>query len=90
MPISRDEMRVFRQHHLAARDVGARIGQELSGAAARRRSIAGSPASSTSSVCSTITTASAPRGTIPPVAIVVAEPAPLQRRRMPRRRSPRR
>ncbi len=43
------------------------------GAAARRRSIAAS-ALSTSSVCSTITTASAPRGTTPPVAMVVAVP----------------
>ena len=53
------------------------------GAAARRRSIAGAPASSTSSVCSIITTASAPRGTTPPVAIVVAVPGvDLERRRM--------
>ena len=41
------------------------------GAAARRTSTAAS-APSTSSVCSTITTASAPRGTTPPVAMVVA------------------
>ena len=43
------------------------------GAAARRRSIAGAP-SSISSVCSIITTASAPRGITPPVAIAVAVP----------------
>ena len=43
------------------------------GAAARRSSIAGAPAS-ISSVCSIITTASAPRGMTPPVAIVVAVP----------------
>src|SRR5262252_7408053 len=49
------------------------------GAAARRRSIAGTPLSSTNSVCSTMTTASAPRGTTPPVAMVVAEPAPTSR-----------
>ena len=51
---------------------------------ARRTSIAGTDRSSTSSVCSIITTASAPRGTTPPVAIVVAEPgSDLERRRMP-------
>ena len=44
------------------------------GAAARRTSMAGVAASPTRSVCSIITTASAPRGTTPPVAIVVAEP----------------
>ena len=43
------------------------------GAAARRRSIAGA-AASISSVCSIITTASAPRGITPPVAIAVAVP----------------
>ena len=43
------------------------------GAAARRSSIAGSPAS-INSVCSIITTASAPRGITPPVAMVVAVP----------------
>ena len=43
------------------------------GATARRRSIAGA-AASISSVCSIITTASAPRGTTPPVAIAVALP----------------
>ena len=44
------------------------------GATVRRRSMAGAPSPSTSSVCSIMTTASAPRGTMPPVAIVVAEP----------------
>ena len=43
------------------------------GAAARRSSMRGAP-SSISSVCSIITTASAPRGITPPVAIVVAVP----------------
>ena len=53
------------------------------GAAARRTSIAGAPVSSTSSVCSIITTASAPRGTTPPVAMVVAVPGvTVERRRM--------
>ncbi len=43
-------------------------------ATARRRSIAGAASSSISSVCSIITTASAPRGMTPPVAIAVAVP----------------
>ena len=43
-------------------------------AAARRTSIAGAASSSISSVCSIITTASAPRGMTPPVAIAVAVP----------------
>ena len=44
------------------------------GAAARRTSIAGLCASSSRSVCSIITTASAPRGITPPVASAVAVP----------------
>ena len=63
MPISREPMRCAApQQRLAARDVGARIGDELpgrDGAAQvdrRRRGV------SISSVCSIITTASAPRG----------------------------
>ena len=44
------------------------------GATVRRRSMAGAPSPSSNSVCSIMTTASAPRGTMPPVAIVVAEP----------------
>ena len=43
-------------------------------AAARRRSIAGAVSCSINSVCSIITTASAPRGMTPPVAIAVAVP----------------
>ena len=43
-------------------------------AAARRRSMAGLISSSINSVCSIITTASAPRGMTPPVAIAVAVP----------------
>ena len=43
-------------------------------ATARRSSIAGAASSSISSVCSIITTASAPRGMTPPVAIAVAVP----------------
>ena len=44
--------------------------------AGRRISIRVWPLSSTASVCSTMTTASAPRGTIPPVAIRAAVPGP--------------
>ena len=75
MPISRDEMRVPRRSTIfAARDVGARIGDELAGRDRAPHVDGRRCTSSTSSVCSIITTASAPRGTTPPVAIVVAVP----------------
>ena len=74
MPISREPIALaLAQQRLAARDVGAGIGDEL--ARRRRRGGSRSPARvSISSVCSIITTASAPRGTTPPVAMVVAVP----------------
>ena len=43
-------------------------------AAARRSAMTGAASASISSVCSIITTASAPRGMTPPVAIAVAVP----------------
>ena len=75
MPISREPIcGAAAQQSLAARDVGAGIGNELP---ARRRAAQidrrrGS--CSINSVCSIITTASAPRGMTPPVAIAVAVP----------------
>ena len=72
--LARADLRAAAQQRFAARDVGAGIGDELParrGAAQidrRRRR----PRSS--SVCSIITTASAPRGMTPPVAIAVAVP----------------
>ena len=71
--LARADRLALAQQRLAARDVGAGVGDELArrdGAAQLdRRHVV-----SISSVCSIITTASAPRGTTPPVAMVVAVP----------------
>ena len=74
MPISRDEICAPRRSSVSPRAISEPAYEmNCPGAAARRRSIAGA-AASISSVCSIITTASAPRGTTPPVAIAVAVP----------------
>ena len=66
MPISREPMLAPRaQHRLAARDVGAGIGDELSGRDGAAQLDRGAAAFSISSVCSIIATASAPRGITP-------------------------
>ena len=81
--LARADARAAPQQRLAARDVGARIGDELPGRDGAAHVDRRRAAVSTSSVCSIITTASAPRGTTPPVAIVVAVPGvDLERRRM--------
>ena len=85
--LARAQPRAPPQHDLAAGDVGARIGDELPrcrrpAQVDRRRDFVGQvgvcrpglASSPTRSVCSTIATASAPRGMTPPVAMVVAEP----------------
>ena len=81
--LARADTRATAQQGLAARDVGAGIGDELSRRAPRGALRCAAPPSSISSVCSIITTASAPRGITPPVAIAVAVPgATLELRRM--------
>ena len=72
--LARADARAAPQQRLAARDVGAGIGDELAGRGGAAQVDRRRAASSISSVCSIITTASAPRGITPPVAIVVAVP----------------
>ncbi len=62
MPISRDPMAAAAKQRLATRDVGAGVENELSAGGATAYVDAGAASSSISSVCSIITTASAPRG----------------------------
>ena len=75
MPISREPSTEPRRNSVSPRAMSEPANEmNWPGAAARRTSIAGPVFASISSVCSIITTASAPRGTMPPVAIVVAVP----------------
>ena len=72
--LARGQQLAGAQNGLAAREIAAGEGDNWPAAAGRRTSTSVRPSASTVSVCSTITTASAPRGTMPPVAISVAVP----------------
>ena len=63
------------QHGFAARDVGARVTDVFAWSERPPDFDEGTPSAATSSECSTISTASAPRGSMPPVAMGVADPA---------------
>ena len=62
------DTRTLAQQSFTPRNVGARKETNWPGETARRTSMAGPAAASIKSVCSIITTASAPRGMTPPVA----------------------
>ena len=81
MPISREPITVSRRSSVSPRAMSEPAKpMNWPGVAARRTSIAVPSGVATASVCSIITTASAPRGIGPPVAIGVAVPPATARR----------